>query len=109
MIRRLVQRVQDHVQTLLTRKPRSRRTPKRIAAADHGIDRALVSKAALRTCETLQAAGFRAYIVGGAVRDLLLGIAPKDFDVATDATPEQIKSHCSGGRSSSAGVFGWCT
>ncbi len=93
MIRRLVQRVQDRVQTLLTRKPRSRRTPKRIPAAEHGIDRALVSKAALRTCETLQAAGFRAYIVGGAVRDLLLGIAPKDFDVATDATPEQIKSH----------------
>jgi poly(A) polymerase len=92
MIRRLVQRVQDSVHTLLARKPRSRRTPKRIAAADHGIDRALVSKYAIRTCETLQAAGFRAYIVGGAVRDLLLGIAPKDFDVATDATPEQIKS-----------------
>jgi poly(A) polymerase len=93
MIRRLVQRVQDKVQTLLARKPRTRRTPKRIPAAQHGIDRALVSKSALRTCETLQAAGFRAYIVGGAVRDLLLGIAPKDFDVATDATPEQIKSH----------------
>jgi poly(A) polymerase len=93
MIRRLVQRVQDKVQTLLARKPRTRRTPKRIPAPQHGIDRALVSKAALRTCETLQAAGFRAYIVGGAVRDLLLGIAPKDFDVATDATPEQIKSH----------------
>ncbi len=93
MIRRLVQRVQDRVQTLLARKPRTRRTPKKIPASQHGIDRALVSKAALRTCETLQAAGFRAYIVGGAVRDLLLGIAPKDFDVATDATPEQIKSH----------------
>ncbi|SPJ14495.1 poly(A) polymerase I [Burkholderiales bacterium] len=93
MIRRLVQRVQDRVQTLLARKPRSRRTPKRIPVSEHGIDRALVSRAALRTCETLQAAGFRAYIVGGAVRDLLLGIAPKDFDVATDATPEQIKSH----------------
>jgi len=93
MIRRLVQRVQDKVQTLLAGKPRTRRTPKRIGAEQHGIDRALVSKAALRTCETLQAAGYRAYIVGGAVRDLLLGIAPKDFDVATDATPEQIKSH----------------
>jgi len=93
MIRRLVQRVQDSVQTLLARKPRSRRTPRRFAVAEHGINRALVSKAALRTCETLQGAGYRAYIVGGAVRDLLLGIAPKDFDVATDATPEQIKSH----------------
>jgi len=93
MIRRLVQRVQDKVQTLLTRKPRTRRTPKIFTAAEHAIDRSLVSRAALRTCETLQGAGFRAYIVGGAVRDLLLGIAPKDFDVATDATPEQIKSH----------------
>ncbi|HYB50797.1 MAG TPA: polynucleotide adenylyltransferase PcnB [Burkholderiaceae bacterium] len=93
MIRRLVQRVQDRVQTLLAGKPRTRRAPKRIPVSEHAIDRSLVSRAALRTCETLQAAGFRAYIVGGAVRDLLLGIAPKDFDVATDATPEQIKSH----------------
>jgi poly(A) polymerase len=93
MIRRFVQRVQDSVQTLLTRRPRTRRTPKRYGAKEHGIDRALVSRAAARTCETLQAAGFHAYIVGGAVRDLLLGIAPKDFDVATNATPEQIKSH----------------
>ncbi|HYA66026.1 MAG TPA: polynucleotide adenylyltransferase PcnB, partial [Burkholderiaceae bacterium] len=93
MIRRLVQRVQDKVQTLLARKPRTRRTPKHIPVSEHGINRNLVSRAALRTCEALQAAGFRAYIVGGAVRDLLLGIAPKDFDVATNATPEQIKSH----------------
>ena len=89
MIKRLVQ----SVQTLLARKPRIRRTPRCIPASEHGIDRALVSRSAIRTCETLQAAGFRAYIVGGAVRDLLLGIAPKDFDVATDATPEQVKSH----------------
>jgi len=93
MIKRFVKSVQDRVQTLLARKPRTRRTPKRLSAAEHGINRALVSRSAVRTCETLQAAGFRAYIVGGAVRDLLLGIAPKDFDVATDATPEQIKSH----------------
>ncbi len=93
MIRRLVQRVQDRVQTLLAGKPRTRRAPKHIPVSEHGIDRSLVSRAAIRTCEALQAAGFRAYIVGGAVRDLLLGIAPKDFDVATDATPEQIKSH----------------
>ena len=41
---------------------------------------------------TLQEAGFEAYVVGGAVRDLLLGLRPKDFDVATNATPEQVKS-----------------
>ena len=41
--------------------------------------------------QTLKDAGFEAYIVGGAVRDLLLGLRPKDFDVATNATPEQVK------------------
>ena len=39
----------------------------------------------------LHEAGFQAYVVGGAVRDLLLGVEPKDFDIATDATPEQIR------------------
>jgi len=89
MIKRFVERVQ----TLFTRKPRARREPKRYAVSDHHIDRALVARAAMRVCETLQKAGFDAYIVGGAVRDLLLGVAPKDFDVATNATPEQVKSH----------------
>jgi poly(A) polymerase len=93
MIKRFVESVQDRVQSMLGRKPRLRKTPRRYAASDHGIDRAKVSKGALRTCETLQGAGFRAYIVGGAVRDLLLGLTPKDFDVATDATPEQVRSH----------------
>lgn len=57
----------------------------------HGIDRTLVDDCALDTVYTLQDAGFEAYIVGGAVRDLLLGLRPKDFDVATNATPEQVK------------------
>lgn len=57
----------------------------------HGIDPKLISRNAVRVTETLQEAGFRAFIVGGAVRDLLLGIAPKDFDVATDATPEEVQ------------------
>jgi poly(A) polymerase len=57
----------------------------------HGIDRTLVDDCALDTVYTLQDAGFDAYIVGGAVRDLLLGLRPKDFDVATNATPEQVK------------------
>ncbi|NBO82163.1 MAG: polynucleotide adenylyltransferase PcnB, partial [Betaproteobacteria bacterium] len=56
-----------------------------------GIDRRLISNAAARTVEELQRAGFKAYVVGGAVRDLLLGIRPKDFDVATNAEPEQIQ------------------
>ena len=58
---------------------------------EHGIDRRDISDAALRTCEGLQAAGYDAFVVGGAVRDLLLGRHPKDFDVATSATPEQVR------------------
>ncbi|MDO4232034.1 MAG: polynucleotide adenylyltransferase PcnB [Lautropia sp.] len=57
-----------------------------------GISRDAVSAAALRTCEGLQQAGYTAYIVGGGVRDMLLGIPPKDFDVATDASPEAVES-----------------
>jgi poly(A) polymerase len=89
----VIKRVIQKVQTLFKRKPKKAREPKRIPAADHHINPALVPRSALRVCETLQKAGFRAYIVGGAVRDLLLGVAPKDFDVATDATPEQVKQH----------------
>jgi poly(A) polymerase len=57
----------------------------------HGIDPALLSNNAIRVTQTLQEAGFKAYVVGGAVRDLLLGVKPKDFDIATNATPEQVK------------------
>ena len=58
---------------------------------EHGIDPDDVSSNAVRVTETLQRAGFKAFIVGGAVRDMMLGFKPKDFDVATNATPEQIK------------------
>ena len=57
----------------------------------HGIDPKLVSNNAVRVTQTLQEAGFKAFVVGGAVRDLLLGVKPKDFDIATDATPEEVK------------------
>ena len=57
----------------------------------HGIDPTLVDERARNVVSTLQGAGFEAYIVGGAVRDLMVGLAPKDFDVATNATPEQVK------------------
>ena len=62
-----------------------------VPASVHGIDPNLVDERAVNVTRTLQQAGFEAYIVGGAVRDLLLGLRPKDFDVATDATPEQVK------------------
>lgn len=57
----------------------------------HGINPQLLSPNAVRVTQTLQEAGYKAFVVGGAVRDLLLGIKPKDFDIATNATPEQIK------------------
>ena len=65
--------------------------PNVLGAKEHGIDPSLVSPNAVRVTQTLQDAGYKAFIVGGAVRDLLLGIKPKDFDVATNATPEQVK------------------
>jgi poly(A) polymerase len=63
-----------------------------VSAAEHGIDLTLLDANAVRVVKTLKDAGFEAYVVGGAVRDLLVGLRPKDFDVATDATPEQVKS-----------------
>ena len=58
----------------------------------HAIRRESISRCARRTCEELQRAGFGAFVVGGAARDLLLGITPKDFDIATSATPEEVRS-----------------
>jgi len=57
----------------------------------HIISRKNISKAALRVLYRLNEAGYTAYLVGGAVRDLLLGMQPKDFDIATSATPDEVK------------------
>ncbi|MFZ5502799.1 MAG: polynucleotide adenylyltransferase PcnB [Pseudomonadota bacterium] len=57
----------------------------------HGVAREQISYGAQKVTDGLQAAGYQAFVVGGAVRDLLLGKKPKDFDVATDATPEQVR------------------
>jgi poly(A) polymerase len=62
-----------------------------IARPDHCISRKDISPNALRVLYRLREAGYQAYIVGGAVRDLLIGGQPKDFDVATNATPEQVR------------------
>lgn len=60
--------------------------------AQLGIDPRGISQAAYRTCETLQQAGYKAYVVGGGVRDAILKLKPKDFDVATNATPDQVRA-----------------
>lgn len=66
--------------------------PNLIKSVDHAIDAKQLCPNASEVVERLQDAGFEAYIVGGSVRDLLLGKSPKDFDIATDATPEEVRS-----------------
>lgn len=65
--------------------------PKIIHRKDHSISRKNIDPYALKTMYRLKKYGFEAYLVGGAVRDLLLGITPKDYDVVTNATPSEIK------------------
>ncbi len=65
-------------------------SPNIIARADHNISRAQISENALKVLYRLKSAGYASFMVGGGVRDLLLGREPKDFDVATDARPEQV-------------------
>jgi poly(A) polymerase len=65
--------------------------PRIIPRSDHTISRSHISPNALRVLYKLRDAGFMAFLVGGCVRDLLIGLEPKDFDVATDALPEQVK------------------
>ena len=81
MIKKFIRRVFGLRSEATLRVPRER----------HGLSRDALSPAGAKVCAVLREAGFSAYVVGGAVRDLLLGIEPKDFDVATDARPEQIK------------------
>jgi len=65
--------------------------PRIYGAGSHPVRRSQISRGAQDVVRKLQQAGFKAFVVGGAVRDLLLGITPKDFDLATNATPEQVK------------------
>jgi len=81
MIKRFIRRVLGLSSETTLRVPREK----------HGLGRERLSPAAAKVCAVLSDAGFAGYVVGGAVRDLLLGIEPKDFDVATDARPEQVK------------------
>jgi poly(A) polymerase len=76
-----------------TRRAKAKRSlnPTVISREKHHVSRRHISKAALKVLYRLQRAGFSAYLVGGSVRDLLLGLYPKDFDVVTNAHPEQIK------------------
>ena len=87
MIRKFISRV------LGRKTPGATGEPAVLGVSKHGIRREDISSGSRRTVETLQEHGYKAYVVGGAVRDLLAGIKPKDYDVATNATPEQVR-HC---------------
>lgn len=71
--------------------PQVQHGPTIIARADHPISRQDVDKDTLRVLYRLKDAGYESYLVGGAVRDLLMGRKPKDFDVATDARPRELR------------------
>lgn len=61
-----------------------------LSRGEHQISRKSISPSALKVLYHLNESGFQAFIVGGGVRDILLKLSPKDFDIATDATPEQV-------------------
>ena len=71
--------------------PPSRESPAIIPRSEHNISRSNVSPNALKVLYRLRNSGYEAFLVGGGVRDLLLGRHPKDFDVVTNALPEQIE------------------
>lgn len=72
--------------------------PRIIPRAEHNVSRANISRNALKVLYRLRDGGYQAFIVGGGVRDLLLNRTPKDFDVATDASPEEVRALFSNAR-----------
>jgi len=89
MIKKFINKLLGKTSTDKPSIPKGKRVE--VPLAEHNIDLKLVDENAVRVVKTLADAGYEAYIVGGAVRDLLVGLRPKDFDVATNATPEQVK------------------
>ncbi len=73
-------------------KPAPAARPKVLGPRQHSLHRGQFSRNAVSVVDRLQKAGYQAYLVGGCVRDLLIGVQPKDFDVATSATPEQVRA-----------------
>lgn len=71
--------------------PAAKGAPRIIPRSEHPVSRSNISPNALRVLYRLKEAGFEAFLVGGCVRDIILGRHPKDFDVATDALPEQVR------------------
>ncbi len=72
-------------------KPRTKK-PEIIPRAAHSLSRKEISSSALKVLYRLHKSGFQAFLVGGCVRDALIGLHPKDFDIATDATPDEVRA-----------------
>ena len=87
----MVNNIEDRVVPL-------KRAPRIYSRTEHNISRSNISDNALKVLYRLKNAGYRACLVGGSVRDLLLGREPKDFDVVTDALPEQVRELFRNGR-----------
>ncbi|MDR2364322.1 MAG: polynucleotide adenylyltransferase PcnB [Zoogloeaceae bacterium] len=85
MLRKFINRVFKRDDALTAREPAI------IPVSSHGVSRDQISSGSRRVCEALRERGYKAYVVGGAVRDLLARVTPKDFDVATDATPDEVR------------------
>src|SRR5687768_2354772 len=93
MIRKLIDRVFNRNTSASIPSARTSSTkPHIITREQHGITRDHINPCALKVTSGLQEAGHSAFIVGGAARDLVLGLEPKDFDVATNATPEEVRA-----------------
>lgn len=80
-----------HFVATANHNPANHLEPVYYSSSEFGFSRKRISRAALQVIDGLQQAGFVAYLVGGCVRDLLMGFEPKDFDVTTDASPEQVQ------------------
>ena len=90
MIQKIIRRILGRKNSTSSIKSK-KNTAKEIGFNAHKINQHHISKNALKVTDALQKAGYEAFIVGGAVRDLILGIVPKDFDVATNATPTEVQ------------------
>ncbi|MEN9559510.1 MAG: polynucleotide adenylyltransferase PcnB [Pseudomonadota bacterium] len=91
MLKAFIHKISARFEQLAVKGKNKSDGPHMYSAKELGFNQNQIAASAVSLCRTLQQAGFKAYVVGGAVRDQLLGLKPKDFDVATDAKPEQVK------------------
>lgn len=90
-VNNLFGQVKSLIKRVFAKEHNSSQFPQIISRDHHCISRANISENALKVLYRLNSSGYEAYLVGGGVRDLLLGREPKDFDVATDASPEEVR------------------